>query len=374
MKLNNFIGRWALAWVMMAVAVHADTLRLKNGNTIDGLVTQETDTQVTLGFATGSMSFPKSAIVAIERASEAENNQLQAEWKQKYFLHRKYTPPELTGLADAFARLVAQREVALNARKTLEDLPTKEECLRAEQESLRLQIVQTSNRLKQMTPSRSNVEVYNALVSESNLQQARWGALNSERTACPKEHDAAMHAIAAYQDSITAFGVRLEEERKKLVSEGSAKERKPFFDRLEGGLAGYLQEFASTEVNSTQSHGGTIVTVQVNDSAQGRFIVDTGATQVTISEEFARKLNLDPTMLPELENTLADGHKVKGRRVVFRSVAVGDARAENIEAVVFPKGPADQIDGLLGMSFLGNFSVNLDGSGKLILRKFAPKP
>ena len=70
---------------------------------------------------------------------------------------------------------------------------------------------------------------------------------------------------------------------------------------------------------------------------------------------------------------MAEGHKVKGQKVVFHSMAVGDVRAENIEAVFFPSGPGNQLDGSLGMRFLRNFSVNLDGSGKLILRKFAPK-
>jgi len=356
-----------------AFAACADTIFLRNGNTIDGIVTQETGTQVTLTLATGSMSVPKNSISAVERASEEENNRLQADWKKKYFLHRKYTPPELNGLADDFARLVAQREAALNARQALDDLSGKEDRLRSEQEQLRTQITLTSSRLRQTTPSRNNVDLYNALVSENNAQQARWGALNNELAACPREHDAAINALAVYQDAVAAFGIRLEAERKKPSNEAGKSERKQFFDRLAGDLEGYTREFASTEVNISQTHAGSIVLAQVNDQVQGRFVVDTGATTVTISDAFARRLNIDPATLPETVGSLADGSKAKGRNVVFRSMAVGDARAENIAAVIFPNGPGNQLDGLLGMSFLRNFSVNMDGSGKLILRKFAPK-
>ena len=71
---------------------------------------------------------------------------------------------------------------------------------------------------------------------------------------------------------------------------------------------------------------------------------------------------------------LADGSQVEGHHVVLRSLAVGDAREENVDAVVIPRPPSPGVDGLLGMSFLGNFVVSLDGAGgELVLRRFEPR-
>ena len=170
-----------------------------------------------------------------------------------------------------------------------------------------------------------------------------------------------------------AFHLRLQEERTKAARDTPGPEHKQFFDRLTSTLNEYLHEFAAAEIPVTPSHAGTVVTATINNQAQGHFILDTGATRVTLTEAFARKLGLTPEALPESEFSMADGHKTKGRIVVLQVVVVGDARAENVEAAILPGNPGEKMDGLLGMSFLRNFYVTLDGgSGKLILRRFAP--
>ena len=243
-----------------------------------------------------------------------------------------------------------------------------------EQEQLRAQVAQVSQRLQQNLPARNNVEAYNALVASNNALQARWTLVSGDLAACRKEPEAAAGRIAAYQEAISTFRSRFDAERKKPVNGAEDPDRRQFFDRLAQTLAEYLREFSSAEVAITTSRDGAIVVATVNDQVQGRFVVDTGATQVTVTDAFVRRLNIDPATLPEAEGLLADGHKTKGHSVVLRVMTVGDAQAENVEAMVFPRGPGEQVDGLLGMSFLKHFSVNLDGgSGKLILRQFAPQ-
>jgi predicted aspartyl protease len=52
-------------------------------------------------------------------------------------------------------------------------------------------------------------------------------------------------------------------------------------------------------------------------------------------------------------------------RVTIHSLRVGDAEAENVAAVIHSIGPG--IDGLLGNTFLGRFTVTLDPAKAILL-------
>ena len=363
----------ALAAVLAGMA-GADTIRLQNGNSIEGIVTQETDTQIVLELGPGSTTVARNMTVAVEHASGEANDRLRNAWKQKYFLHKKYVPEGLAGLAAEFVKLEALREEALRARRSRADLSAKEIRLQAEQEQIHTQIVSIGLRIRE-TPPEQNVEAYNALISENNALLAKWTVKNNESTGCRKERAAADDSISAYQDAIAVFSSRFLDLREKPAANGEPdKDRELFFARLAERLADYSREFSSAAVAITRSHDGVVVAATVNDRVQGQFLVDTGAGRVTVSEAFARRLQLDPEKLPVAEFTMADGSKVKGRTVVLRAMAVGEARAENVEAAILPGRMGEQVDGLLGMSFLKRFAVSLDGNnGKLILRQFTPK-
>ena len=103
-------------------------------------------------------------------------------------------------------------------------------------------------------------------------------------------------------------------------------------------------------------------------------MLDTGASVVTLTEVLAKKLNIDILSVSPVQAILADGTKVTARPVLLQSVEVGDARVDNVHAVVLPNHPGEGIDGLLGMSFLKNFYIQIDSSRKnLILSRFKPK-
>lgn len=70
--------------------------------------------------------------------------------------------------------------------------------------------------------------------------------------------------------------------------------------------------------------------------------------------------------------TIANGENITGHSVVLRTVAVENFRAAKVRAIVHetPKG----IDGLLGMTYLHRFIVNIDAvNKKLILRHFTAR-
>lgn len=96
-----------------------------------------------------------------------------------------------------------------------------------------------------------------------------------------------------------------------------------------------------------------------------RFLVDTGATIVALTVADARRLGLDPDALDyETEVQTAAG-ETRAARVRLRSVSIGGARVDDVEAVVVRAGLDDS---LLGMSYLGRLSRFEATQSALILR------
>jgi aspartyl protease family protein len=122
-----------------------------------------------------------------------------------------------------------------------------------------------------------------------------------------------------------------------------------------------------TLVNLRRAGGSWIAEVQLNGSRTARFVVDTGASACVISPELAGDLGIRPGPGAETIPMQVVGGVTAGPRITLASVRVGDAEVENVAAVIHSIGPG--IEGLLGNSFLGRFTVTVDpGRGVLILR------
>jgi aspartyl protease family protein len=91
---------------------------------------------------------------------------------------------------------------------------------------------------------------------------------------------------------------------------------------------------------------------QVN-GAPVRFLVDTGASNVSLTPQDAQRLGLDPTHLTyDQPVRTADGQSLAAR-VQLKSVTVNGVRMADVDALVIDQGlPAS----LLGMSYLGRLS------------------
>lgn len=122
-----------------------------------------------------------------------------------------------------------------------------------------------------------------------------------------------------------------------------------------------------TLVTLHRTRGNWLVEVRLNDSRTARFVVDTGASACVVSPEPAADLGVRPGPRAEMVPMQVVGGVTAGPRVSLASVRVGDAEVENVAAVIHAIGPG--IDGLLGNTFLGRFTVTLDPDrGVLVLR------
>ncbi len=117
-----------------------------------------------------------------------------------------------------------------------------------------------------------------------------------------------------------------------------------------------------------QTAGGNFMAeVVFNNRVKAMLMVDTGASLVTISEKIAKKLGYrSNSKSAQIPFTTAGG-MVWMPMVALNTVQVGDATVDMVEASV--NNHMGEMDGLLGMSFLGDYRVEMDTTGSQMILK-----
>jgi aspartyl protease family protein len=117
---------------------------------------------------------------------------------------------------------------------------------------------------------------------------------------------------------------------------------------------------------TADARGHFVVDGQINGGAV-RFLVDTGATAVSLSSADAARLGIDyrkgqPGLMGTANGTVA------GYRVKLDTVRVGDIVVNNVDAAVME---GNQMPfALLGMSFLNRMEMKREGETMVLIRRF----
>jgi len=121
-------------------------------------------------------------------------------------------------------------------------------------------------------------------------------------------------------------------------------------------------------VLSGDAKGHFLTTVVVNGVSM-QFLVDTGATTVTISADDARRANvrISPTERSILQT--ANG-AVAAYRVKFDTVKLGDITLNNVDGLVMEGNGLGGRFGLLGMSFLNRTDMKREGDTLTLIKRF----
>jgi len=123
---------------------------------------------------------------------------------------------------------------------------------------------------------------------------------------------------------------------------------------------------AQSATLTANAQGHFLVEGQVNGGAV-RFLVDTGATQVSLSSADATRLGIDYRKgQPALMGT-ANGTAM-AYKVTLTSVRVGDIEVNSIEAAVLEG--SQMPFALLGMSFLNRMEMKREGQVMILTRRF----
>jgi len=120
----------------------------------------------------------------------------------------------------------------------------------------------------------------------------------------------------------------------------------------------------STVVLSPDTRGHFITDGQVN-GGYIRFLVDTGATLVSMSAADASRLGIDYRNGERTYTIVADGRRVPAYRVKLDSVTVGDITIFGVEGMVRESGSA-----LLGMSFLNRTEMRREGQNLNLTKRY----
>jgi len=131
-----------------------------------------------------------------------------------------------------------------------------------------------------------------------------------------------------------------------------------------------LGEPSVTTVSVPFQRRGTAIVLpgRINGEEVGAFLLDTGATFISLSKAVAQRLGVRSAGNGTVHLVTAGG-VIEAPLAVLEEVNVGGAIARYVPAVIHDiPGLPSSVAGLLGMSFLERFRVNLDiTSGFLIL-------
>lgn len=104
------------------------------------------------------------------------------------------------------------------------------------------------------------------------------------------------------------------------------------------------------------------VSVKINGKIIGNFLLDTGANLVVFTDTFARKLKIQKNIGRNILVQTAGGMKTATLSTVDK-IEVGGATANRVDiAIIDMDDLGNNIDGLLGMSYLSRFDMNIDNT------------
>ena len=131
-------------------------------------------------------------------------------------------------------------------------------------------------------------------------------------------------------------------------------------------LGGAASSGGGSQIVIAAGSGGHFVTDGSINGKSVRFLVDTGATNISMSEAEARRIGLDFTRGQRGIARTANG-QVVAHRVSLGQVRVGDVTVYNVDATVVPAA-MDQV--LLGNSFLSRFQMKRDNDVLVLDKRF----
>ena len=350
----------------------ADTVVLKNGKKFEGIVKKDNPAGVTINIGLGTISFKRDQVASVERS---ETQSIEKSWKREFVTQGKFVPDGFKDLAEQFSALEALRNSATQARSENALIQRRRTELFDEISAIQSNISDIAAQFQVIVPE-NNVQKYNSLVKQQNRLASRAVLIKNRLQQDNDRATANLETISAYMEQLTAFEKELA--REKTIAKDQDPETdediKVFFADIGHQIEKYSTEFQQIEVPHEGARDHMLVKVRLNDRIDGLFLLDTGATYVTLSNEMARNLGLELSGKNNVSVSLANGSNVAAQPVILDSMQTGDARVDGVIAMVFPQSPHDGVDGLLGMSFLREFTIQLDPvNKKLVFQKFVPE-
>ena len=357
--------------VFISELVFADMVYLDNGEKIEGIIRAENSSNLTLDIGSGTIILRRAEIDHIDYYDRQAQDTLTGEWRRKYFERLDFVPGNFKRLFGELKVIETMRSEAIASSKEKEIASGRINKLDRILSDLGVNLAQVSKSLIATDPQK-DAKKYNSLVEDFNSSQAKVKLNEYERSLLIKKLSRLDERIFGYIDKLSLFQENFEKESNNL--EHSSPDDKELVMLIDSKLNVLADDFKKYSIGYNRKGDAIIVEALLNEITKVNFILDTGASIVVISRRIANKLglNIDDKNLSTFV-TLADGRKVRANAVLLDSISIGNLKAKNIQAAVLEKEEAISEDGLLGMSFLKNFTIKIDPkNGKLVLEEFKP--
>lgn len=369
-KIYAFLYLQMLSAVFFYDCAFADLVLLKNGQNIEGIVEDESSETCTVNIGSGKVILQKIDIYKIEKYSFRDQSKLREKWKSEHFRQPEYIPQSLKSMIESFEKLEDLRSEAIKNKKN-KDL-AKNEIDKYEKEITELNddLTEASQKLSIFRPE-DNMNDYNVLVKKFNSLQAKIKFRENKKDVLVKSTQILDKNIANYINELIFFSRRLEQE---YVFKKHETDELYLLEKVQNAINKMKDDFTTHTVSFTGSSSNIMVNVLINDLVRANFVLDTGASLVVISRDIANKLGIGIRREESsIFITLADGRKVNANIVTIKSLRIGRIEGKDIEAAVLDYEENSDLEGLLGMSFLKQFMINIDAkNGKLIIEEFTP--
>ncbi|MFH1457851.1 MAG: TIGR02281 family clan AA aspartic protease [Candidatus Omnitrophota bacterium] len=367
---------WLLSMVLFfglfSSTAFGDMVYLKNGESIEGIIEKEDKDRVSLHLGYGKIALKKKNIASIRRYDPQEQERLVESWNTRYFSQPQFIPKSLLDLAADFENLKNLRGQALQSKKEKDKILKESQQLEKNLLELNSRLALVSDQLGGLKP-KDNLEKYNALVNEFNSMMAKIKLSEYNVLQQKKKMKLLDKNISDFIREMGLFRNRFSKKFNAPSGEASGKDAY-FFKGVAKELDIFESDFTKYPVGFQRLGLNIVVEVLLNGHFKTRLMVDTGASLVVLSRDIADQIGLDTSRQnPSLFLTLADGKKIPTYPVTLKSVRVGDTEVKNVRAAVLESSEPQEIEGLLGMSFLENFVVKIDAKNeRLIFEEFNP--
>jgi predicted aspartyl protease len=138
---------------------------------------------------------------------------------------------------------------------------------------------------------------------------------------------------------------------------------------LEALAVGRLAENAVDTSAPIEVTGSMILVSALVNGSTARLLLDTGAAKTIIRPNLAQRAGIEPgRAAPQATMVVVGGGQLSVPLVRARSLAIGQAEVQAIEIGVYEATPdLPDVDGILGIDYLGHFAVSIDRHRRTLL-------
>ncbi len=371
--MKNLVSAGIIAIVFCGSAA-ADVIHFKDGGKVEGIVANETGDRVVIDMGFGTMTVKPEEVDYVEESSPEDLERLKKEMLNYRIGRGEWAPEGYEDLKIVYGRTKGDR-AALEEARNRQTAISKEIQDRGREVSKLLETLDAKGKQLNKIDPENDVKGYNQMATEINSLNVEMDRVNKKLDSLydeEKEINAKLaRLVSNYRSSFELFRNDCERKRNALYNAAAASEELQFLEEMEARLKEMTRDFRKDVASYTPEGDHVIVDALINGKTSAQLMVDTGASIVIITNIVARRLGLDyGEMQTEIDIVMADGSAAKARPVILKSVKVGDAKVENVQAAVIESDDIGGVEGLLGMSFLSQFVIKFDGTrNEIILEK-----